>query len=120
MKIHGHEKRRDWIKVLVAVDPKTQELIAIEVTDDKVADSTVFPSLIEKSPKRVRTINADGGYDRSTCRKHLYDKGLQGSIARRRYVKIREEIELGERNDSLQIIRNLGMMKNLFPFGKSL
>ena len=56
MKIHGHEKRRGWIKVHVAVDPKTQELIAIEVTDDKVADSTVFPKLIEKSPKIVRTM----------------------------------------------------------------
>ena len=55
MKIHGHEKRRGWIKVHLAVDPKTQELIAIEVTDDKVAD---------------------GAYDRSSSRKHLYDKGL--------------------------------------------
>ena len=120
VKIHGHEKRRGWIKVHVAVDPKTQELIAIEVTDDMVADSTVFPRLIEKSPKTVRTVLADGAYDRSSCRKYLYDQGLEGCIPPRRYGKIREEVELGARNDSLQIIRNLGNDEEAFSIWKKL
>ena len=52
-------------------------------------------SLIEKSPKMVTTVLADRAYNRSSCQKCLYDKGLEDSIAARRYEKIREEIELG-------------------------
>jgi hypothetical protein len=46
VKMHGNEKRRGWIKLHIAANPKTQELIAIEVTDDKVADCTILPKLI--------------------------------------------------------------------------
>ena len=84
----------------VATQPKNQELITIEVTDDMVADRTVFARRIEKSPKTVRTVLADGVYDSSSCRKYLYAKGLKGCIPPRRYRKIREEAELGERIES--------------------
>ena len=83
VKIHGNEKLRGWIKLHVAVDPKTQEFIAIEVTDDKVADSSVFPRLIEKSPKTVKTVLAEGTYDRSSCCKYLFDKDLESCIPSR-------------------------------------
>jgi hypothetical protein len=53
VKIHGNEKRQGFIKYHVAVHAKTEELIAIVVADDKVADSTILPKPIEKSPKRV-------------------------------------------------------------------
>jgi hypothetical protein len=35
----------------IAVDPKTQKLMAIDITDDQIADSCVLPKLLEKSPK---------------------------------------------------------------------
>jgi hypothetical protein len=57
-----------------AANPKTQELIAIEVTDDKVADCTILPKLIDNSPKTVQKVNADGAYDRSSYRKYLFNK----------------------------------------------
>ncbi len=65
-----------------------------------VADRTVFARRIVKSPKTVRTVLADGVYDSPSCRKYLYDKGLKGCIAPRRFRKIREEAELGERIES--------------------
>jgi IS5 family transposase len=120
VKIHGNEKRRGWIKLHIAVDPKTQELIAIEVTDDKVADCTILPKLIDKAPKTVQKVFADGAYDRSSCRKYLFDKGLHGCIPPRRHGKIRDEVELESRNDSLKIIRNLGNDEQAFSIWKKL
>lgn len=63
MKIHGNEKRRGWIKLHIAAYPKTQELTALEVTDDKVADCTILPKLIDKAPKTVQKVFSDGVYD---------------------------------------------------------
>jgi hypothetical protein len=48
VKIHGREKRRGWVKLHIGVDPKTGELIAIDVTDEKTGDNTVLPRLINE------------------------------------------------------------------------
>lgn len=69
MKIYDNQKRWGWIKLHIDVDPKTQEPIAIKGTDDKVADCTIFPKLIDKSPKTVQKVFADGAHDKSSCRK---------------------------------------------------
>jgi hypothetical protein len=53
VKIHGSEQRRGWIKLHAGVDPKTQELIAIKVTDEQTADSAAMPDLINKAPKSL-------------------------------------------------------------------
>jgi hypothetical protein len=42
------------INLYIAVDPKTQELIAIDIADDQIADSYMLPKLLEKSPKSVK------------------------------------------------------------------
>lgn len=120
MKIHGNEKGLRWIKVYIAVDPKTEELVRIEVTDDKVVDSTILPKQIDKSPKRVQKVFADGAYDRSSCGKYLFQRGLHSYIPPTRDGKIREEIELEPRNDSLQVIPNLGNDEEAFSICKKL
>jgi hypothetical protein len=38
----------------IAVDPKTQELIAIDITDDQIAESCILPKLLEKFPESVK------------------------------------------------------------------
>ena len=120
VKIHGNEKRRGWIKLHIALDPKTQELIEIDVTDELVADSTVLPTLIEKAPKSIERVYADGAYDRGVCRKYLYSKGIKALIPPRRQGAIRKETELEERNTALQIIRRLEGDEEAFDFWKKL
>lgn len=120
VKIHGSGKRRGWIKLHIAVDPKTQELIAIEITDDKVADSTILPKLIDKAPKTVQKVFADGAYDRANCRKALADKDIEDCIPPRRKGKIREEEGFETRNSALQIIQGLGGDEEAFELWKKL
>lgn len=120
VKIHGSEKRRGWIKLHIGIDPKTQEIIVMEVTDDKVADSAVFPMLIDKAPKTIQKAFADGAYDRVNCRKTLLDRGIQDCIPPRRKGKIRAEKGLEERNVALQIIRGFGGDEEAFDLWKKL
>ena len=61
---HGREKRRRWIKVHVAVDPKSGECIAAKVTDEKGGDASQLKDLPEGCPKGIKKGYADGAYDK--------------------------------------------------------
>jgi hypothetical protein len=39
--------RKGYLKIQVAVNIKTKEILALEVTDEKVYDGKVMPKLIE-------------------------------------------------------------------------
>jgi hypothetical protein len=61
---------RGWIKVHPAVDVKTKQIVAIEVTDERVADGSKFNSLIDQaeenvsaSSSRIKEALGDGAFD---------------------------------------------------------
>jgi hypothetical protein len=79
---------RGWIKVHLAVDVKTKQIVAIEVTDERVSDGSKFNSLIDQAEKNVscRKIDAalgDGAFDRREIFDHLQEKGIQPIIKTR-------------------------------------
>jgi IS5 family transposase len=108
VKIHGADKRRSWIKVHIGVDTRTQELVAIEVTDDKTADMTAFPNIMKKAGKSVKRVLADGGYDFASCRKFLYERGIQECIPPRKNGKVKDDPSLKERNFAIELSALLG------------
>lgn len=62
-KVHG-----GWIRVHIAVNVKTKEVVAIEVTDEKVGNSRMFGPLINQSKENLQSIkinqaDAEGAYD---------------------------------------------------------
>jgi hypothetical protein len=120
VKIHGSEKRRGWIKLPIAIDPKTQDLMALEMTDDQVADSTMLPKLIDQSPKSVKRVLADGAYDRASCRQHLLKKGIQSCIPPRRKGAQKEGQEFDQRTSDLKVINLLGGDEEAFSLWKKL
>lgn len=79
-KVHRSHTRKSWIKLHIAVDPRSQEMTATVVTDEYTADSSVLPDLVEKSAKSVKQVSADGAYDRNGVRKFLYQKGINACI----------------------------------------
>ena len=56
---HGEWKRekwkihRGWIKVHLAVDVKTKEIVAIEVTDERLSDGSKFNSLVSQAEENL-------------------------------------------------------------------
>ena len=76
---------RGWIKVHLAVDVKTKEIVAIEVTDERVSDGSKFNSLISQaeenlSGRKIKEALGDGAYDRREIFDHLQEKGIQPVI----------------------------------------
>jgi hypothetical protein len=59
---------RGWIKVHIAVNVKTKEIVGIEVTDERVGDSRMFGLLLDQSKqnlqgREIAQADADGAYD---------------------------------------------------------
>jgi hypothetical protein len=108
VKIHGKDKPRKWIKAHIAVDPQSQEIIALEVTESSVGDAPMLPKLVEKAPKSVKRVAADGAYDGFKCRAFLHSKAITGVIPPPINARIRGETALEERNDAIKIINYFG------------
>lgn len=108
VKIHGADKRRSWIKVHIGVDTRTQDLVAVEVTDEKTSDMKMLPRIMDKVCRSVKRVLADGGYDFSDCRKDLNRRGIQECIPPRKNGKVKEEKGFEERNFALGVASLFG------------
>ena len=109
VKIHGKSKRRKWIKIHIAIDARTQEILELEMTDGKVADCAVGPKLITKCPNSAKKYLGDGGYDTRRCREAIKKKGAKALIPPRKNAKWDPKQE--ERNREISERRGLGLDK---------
>lgn len=82
--LRGHwHRRRGFVKAHVMIDVETLEVLAVVVTDDRVSDSAVFASLIERALERgivVRRVLADGAYDHREMFDLLHERGIEAGI----------------------------------------
>ncbi len=60
---HGASKRRTWIKVHLALNAASREVIGVEVTTTEWADCEVFEGLLDQISGPISQIDADGAYD---------------------------------------------------------
>ena len=82
---------RGWIKVHLAVNVDTKEIVAIEVTDERVSDGSKFNSLVDQaeenlSGRRIKKALGDGAFDRREIFDHLQQKEIQPVIKTRSNV----------------------------------
>jgi hypothetical protein len=75
VKMHGPGRSRKWIKIHVAVDEKTQEIVGEVTKDSSVGDSAVFDTLFEQVPRTTKKIIADGAYDTQDIRRAIRQRG---------------------------------------------
>jgi hypothetical protein len=54
IKIHGADKRRNWIKVHIGVDTRAQDLVAAIVTDEKTFTYQTRPVLETKAASALQ------------------------------------------------------------------
>lgn len=107
VKIHGKTKRRKWIKIHLAVDANTQEIIQMEITEGTVADCKIGPKLIKNCPKSAKVYMGDGGYDTRKCRKAIKEKNAKALIPPRKNA--RRDPKLKERNEAISERKGLGI-----------
>ncbi len=107
VKMHGKTKKRKWIKIHIAVDANTQEILQLEMTEGTVADCKIGPKLIKECPKSAKVYLADGAYDTRRCRKAVNDKGAKTLIPPRKNAKW--DPKLKERNRGISERKGLGL-----------
>lgn len=84
-------KKKDFLKIQVAVDIRTKEILALELTDEKTHDGRIFKNLDnqvldsyssngESRTVKMKSVLADGVYDSTAKLKYLLEKMIKPSI----------------------------------------
>ena len=106
VKVHGKTKRRKWIKLHIAIDARTQEIIQLEVSHGHRADCCIGVELIKKLPRSTKMVMGDGGYDTKQCREMVKDIGAEELIPPRKNGRITKNLH--RRNKAILGIKGLG------------
>jgi transposase len=119
---HREGRRRKWVKLHVALDPATQEVICAEVTDANESDALVGARIVKRLPKSVREVIGDGAYDTRHFRNAVQRRGAKVVVPPRSSARLTED---AQRNDDLRLIRGLGddsiargLWKKLVGYGR--
>ena len=79
------KNKKGYLKIHVSVDIKTKEILALEVTDEKVHNGKVIKQLIEQVLNnnhniKIKSFIGDGAYDSNENFKYLKEKRIQPII----------------------------------------
>jgi Transposase DDE domain len=113
------QNKRGYLKIHVAVDIKTKEILALEVTDEKVHDGKILRKLVnhvlDRSKSRgpnkikIKSVLADGAYDSNTNFRYLEDKKIKpgikvrkNSVVSPKNYRLRNKEAIRQTNDILK------------------
>jgi hypothetical protein len=106
VKVHGRQKRRRWVKIHIALDAKTQEIIAEVTTPSSVKDGKMTNFLLKDMKGSVKKVIADGSYDERESREAIRQKKAKALIPPPRNARLWGTD--ADRDDAIRIIRGLG------------
>ena len=104
-KIHGVGRPRKWVKMHIAVDEVTQEVVAESLTESNIADSSMTKNLLDQIPDSIKIVKADGAYDRSSSRNAIREKQAKALIPPPRNAQLGKD---PDRDKALLQIRGFG------------
>jgi hypothetical protein len=98
--------RKGYLKIHIAVDVKTKEILSMKVTDEHIHDSKILPELVDEiidsdSITTIAKIFGDGAYDNNGIFRCLADNGVIPCI------KVRKNAKFKKTN---HILRNLSVI----------
>lgn len=100
--------KKGYIKIHVAVDIKTKEILALEVTDEKVHDSKMMKKLVENvlkikpNKKKIKSLLDDGAYDSNDNFRFLNEKKIDPIIKVKRNSAVILSREITCRNKEVR------------------
>ncbi len=115
--IHKIEKE-GYLKIHIAVDIKTKEILALEITDEKVHDGKILKKLVNNvldthNKKKIKSVLADdGAYDSNTNFKYLLEKKITPAI------KVRRNPIVSPKNNKLRNRESRLQTKDLLKWKK--
>jgi len=105
-KIHGVGKPRKWLKLHIAVDEHSQQIVGEFLTDSRVADCTMVEDLLEASGSSVKIVKADGAYNGASSWKSAERRGISLVSPPPKNARVRGKNK--GRDDDVLIIQGLG------------
>lgn len=105
---HGVEKRRDWRKVHLAVDPDSQTILAQLLTDSRTHGGTAALPLLDQIDAPLDTFYGDGAYDQQKVYDALEKRPAWAIIPPRKNAKADPGHRSWERDASIQEIQRNG------------
>ena len=109
--------KKDYLKIHVAVNIKTKEILVLEVTDEKVHDGKVMEQLVEQvlennHDAQIKSLLGDGAYDSNENFKYLQKKKIRPGIkVRKNSIRSLKNNKLRNREVSSQIKESVQMEK---------
>ncbi len=104
------KNKKGYLKIHIAVNIKTKEILSMKVTDEHVHDSKVLPELVDGVIKSdhmtalaIGKLFADGAYDSNNIFRYLSDNGILPCIKVRKNARVRWK-------KGKNIIRNLSVL----------
>jgi hypothetical protein len=82
----GLGKKKGYIKIHVAVNIRTKEVLALNVTDEKILDGKIMKKLVEnvlevnQNDKKIKSLLGDGAYDSNNNFRFLNEKRIDPII----------------------------------------
>jgi hypothetical protein len=111
------QNRNGYLKIHVAVDIKTKEILALEVTDEKVHDSKMLKKLVNHvlgnhDKRKIKSVLADGAHDINRNFRYLENKKIIPGI------KIRSNSIVSPKNNRLRNRESRLQTKDLLKWKK--
>jgi len=98
------QNRKGYLKIHVAVNIKTKEILALEVTDEKVHDGKILKKLVnnvldnssQPNTTKIKSVLSDGAYDSNNNFQYLENKKIVPGI------KVRSNSIVSPKNNKLR------------------
>lgn len=77
VKKHGVSKHRTWLKLHLAIDAQTQEIVCMSLTKNSVDDASAGQSMLKPHQADIASVRGDGAYDTFSFREILGSEIVQ-------------------------------------------
>lgn len=118
--IWGNRSRRGYLKIHVAVDTRTKQILAVEVTDDRTGDAKMFQPLVERASKtaKVKLVLADSAHDSRENFNFLEAKGIEPGIRIKRGASEKARGSWARRRAAREFMEDEKRWKRKIGFGR--
>lgn len=121
----AQNKNKGYLKIHVAVNIKTKEILALEVTDERVHDGKVMDKLLKHVLKsngngpaiKIKSVLADGAYDSNENFKCLEENKIQPGIKARKNSIVSAK-NASSRNKEVRSQKDFPRWKKKRKYGK--
>jgi hypothetical protein len=112
---HGFSKYRLWKKLHIGMNPLTDEIEAVEVTNNSIHDCEKTEDLLEQIEGSIGEVIGDGSYDNEDSRDAIKNRGCKCIIPPQKNAKIKIHGNTkgitSTRDDDIRYIRKHGRKK---------